>query len=574
MRRRIMVLAVMLVGMSAHAFYDMQSVVLKKGWNAFYLRVQPDKTPDELFASWPVDSVSMYQPDAYLTTRQDNASALSNEVTPERPFLIWSRLSKAASTMNVVLGDAIYVCYNKGESFTAEITGRPVAPRIQWHTATLDSEALNYVGFSLQQGATVTPAQYFRGGDSGVDNYKMIYGADAANILFMTLGDSFTVKDGDVVLADATKASEWSGVLNVSPRHGVDFGTARTLATVFVRNDGATNMTVEAAWVRGTAPDSGAAAPELMGLKYRDVSSVLNTAVWCDFGNGTNKTLAAGETWKLQFGLDRSQPLFGSVAAGTEVGGVLRFRDATGISKMEVKIPASATAQPLDSSVWSAGLWAVDLNLDAVTMVKGDSLPTDGIASGGKPKLRVYLHVANDGKMTLLQRTTIVAQTTDSAGSSVLAAYGPEKEIPSNAQRVVRLSSAFLPVDVPAIEGSGEFLSEAEFSFTVAGDSPSNPFRHPFHPGHDGLDPDRSKALPDGTDFANYASTVKPELFSVGNMIRLEWDTGSTSNIWDPDDELEGTCRWTFKGLRREGDMVASGKFVMRRILKNGVLIH
>ena len=573
MRKLSLMLAAAFAAGHACAFYEAQAVTLRKGWNAFYLRVAPERTPAEVFADWPVDAVSVYQPDAFSATRQD-ASALSPEVAPERTFLVWHRASGAASTMNAVPGDAVFVCYNKsGVAFSARVVGRPVAPRIAWHVAKTSSDALNYVGFALQPEAGVTPARYLKGCDSGSAAFKMLYGADASTLRFMSLSDSHEVKDGDVVLADATKASSWSGALNVSPRKGVDFGASLTLATVEVRNDGKTDMTVEASWIRGvSAAGTETGAPELPELKYRDAAALLGGGRWADFGAGTNKVLAAGETWKLQLGLDRTQALFGNVTQGTEVGGVLRFRDVDGGSKMDVKVPVAAKVQPPEANAWPAGLWAVDLSLDEVTMVMNDSQLADGIASGGKPTVRLYLHVSDGGKMTLLQRTTVVAQTSGTDGRVELTAYGPETDVPSDAQRVVRLSSAFMPVDVPAVEGTGSFLGSAEFAFTVAADSPSNPFRHPFHPSHDGLDADRKNALPDGTDFANYASTVKPETFAIGNRVRLEWDADAAPSVWDPDDELEGKCRWTFSHLRKEGDVSAGGRFTMQRVLRNGTL--
>ena len=570
----LLALSVSALAFAANAFYDSQTVTLKPGWNAFYLRVQPDASPDNVFADWPVDSVSVHLPDSFRRTRQDDSAALSNEVVPERTFLTWTRNSKAASSMNAVAGDTVYVCYNKsGKAFSADVVGRPVAPRIAWHASTLNSGMLNYVGFALQPGTSVEPARYIRGCDAGVSTFRMLYGPNATNVMFMTLPDQFKVSDGMVALADATKASEWSGALHVSPRHGLDFGTKQTLATVTVRNDSTADMTVEATWLRGVASDGRAAgAPEQPALKYRDVTSAIGSAVWTDFGSGTNKTLAAGETWSLQFGIDRTQPLFSSVEPGTEIGGVLRFRDVDGGSMMDAKVPVSATVQLSGESAWPAGLWATDIDLNAVTMVMSDSTLADGIASGGRPKLRVYLHVSDNGRLSLLQRTSVVVRPKGTDGSVDVAAYAPDADVPASAYRVVRLSSAFLPVDVPEVEGSGSFLGEAEFSFNVSSDSPSNPFRHAFHPAHDGLDSSRSKSLPDGTDFSNYVSAVKPKLFSIGNTIRFEWNAEMAPCAWDPDDEVKGSCSWTFRDLRREGDVTASGTFTMKRILKNGSL--
>ena len=69
----------------------------------------------------------------------------------------------------------------------------------------------------------------------------------------------------------------------------------------------------------------------------------------------------------------------------------------------------------------------------------------------------------------------------------------------------------------------------------------------------------------------NYVSTVKPELFSIGNVIELVWDE-NTGSAWTPAETLGGICTWTFSGLRRQSDLRARGPFTMRRISTDPVL--
>ena len=92
-----------------------------------------------------------------------------------------------------------------------------------------------------------------------------------------------------------------------------------------------------------------------------------------------------------------------------------------------------------------------------------------------------------------------------------------------------------------------------------------NPFRHAKHPDHDGKNADFSGPAPSGDDYANYLSTVKPELFTIENDLRLQWDATNAAS-WAPEETLKGTCWWTLKGLRREGALEMSGTFQMKRL--------
>ena len=49
---------------------DAQRITLKPGWNAVYVEVSPEGSAADIFASWPVDSVGVYDPASFLSTRQ------------------------------------------------------------------------------------------------------------------------------------------------------------------------------------------------------------------------------------------------------------------------------------------------------------------------------------------------------------------------------------------------------------------------------------------------------------------------------------------------------------------------
>ena len=65
-----------------------QSIALKPGWNAVYVEVSPEAGPDAVFADWPVDSVGVYDPAAFLATRQFSANG-GTEGLVSSPILMW-----------------------------------------------------------------------------------------------------------------------------------------------------------------------------------------------------------------------------------------------------------------------------------------------------------------------------------------------------------------------------------------------------------------------------------------------------------------------------------------------------
>lgn len=139
--------------------------------------------------------------------------------------------------------------------------------------------------------------------------------------------------------------------------------------------------------------------------------------------------------------------------------------------------------------------------------------------------------------------------------------------------------SGYLDANTNRAFGYGEWGTRGglcafyNWAVSAAGDR-SNPFRHAYHPDHDGLLWDFSTPAPSGDVWSNYVSTVKPETFSVSNVLTLTWsDDASAIAIWDPSNKLEGTCRWSLTGLRRQAAINVDGTFVMQRVCTAGAII-
>lgn len=588
-----------------------QEISFPAGWNAIYVKVAPNVTADELFADWPVDSVSLYDPAAYLDTRQYSAEDTS-EGAVRNVMRTWHRGKPGASGFVAVPADSVLE-FKASQAGSFTIIGEPRAPRIAWHQSSA-SEPKNYVGLSTWGETTLK--DYFSGADIDLGTCTVVCGngeEPGQGAIFATM----PLKDGQAISADGKKYNEWSGVLHVSPRDGIDFGADGSKASLSVRNDGASARTV-AVTLRKAAGDD--LVPPL-GLFARDRLAALTNGAWSAFSTSTEhvlrKRLAAGETWELDFALDRLQL---AAPSGTVYAALLDIRDEDGGSKMLVNAPLQATSDGGASSeyAWPKGVWLGVAELDRVSFFltkEGDSTgASEGTGmktAGGRMKVRLPMYVDENGKMTLLQRFWYGRNT-----NGVLRAYsGAVAESDEPLYDVKRVSSAFLPADQPEIPVpfgdvttyrtvevtnqvvttidvgeiagkrityvvtnevtetktvvdrvvSNRFGTSAIVTFTVGENSNVNPMRHAPHPRHDGLTADYLRPTPSGDDFVNYSGTLKPESFSVTNTLEFVWDE-NTAAAWNPAETLSGTIKWAFGGIRHEGPILAEGRFSIKRL--------
>ena len=568
MKRQLLMTCV--VAMIAAAGADVvttQTLELKYGWNAVYVEVSPLVPLDEVFADWPVESVGFYDPVSFLATRQFDTGEAGDDPS-SGPVAEWVRGMPLASNADHIPPGTVALAFSTNAEPTAvSVTGVPAAPRVTWHV-TGTNDVFNFVGFSLHDGASVYPADYLAGfnGDILKGGIYKIGGRTPGESPKIVNAYSEKVRDGDVRLVASSVQGSWSGALFVSPMNGPDFGTAGTKATVSVRNDGGSSRTVAVDFLEDTA--WCAIALPRGALHLRDADVAATNAAWSAFplsgARIAEKRLEADETWKLELGLDRSKLAF--AAKGTPFGALLRVTDVDGGSAMRVDIPLSgaASGESAAATAWPAGLWVADVAFNKV-LRPGAPAAT---ATGGRAKVRLLVHIDGEGKVRLLQRV-VVAGTEDESGTLRYRLYVGKAQVPPAASVAMRISAVTLPTETPVIEaeGGGSFAGGGlSFAFTVAGDGPTSLLRHPFHPQHDGLRWDFTTSTPSGDDFQNYVSEVKPETFSVSCHISLALDLDGGEAAWNPEGEKAGTCRWTFSGLMRQGDVEISGPMTIKRV--------
>ena len=539
-------LALAVAGASAAALHGAtidQNVVLSNGWNAVYVSVAPSQSADELFADWPVWSVSAYNAQSYRRTAS-TSGGMTGEGVVRAPFLIWTRESPEGSTLKALAADTVLVCYSTNAApFTAHLRGVPAAPRIAWHVSDDGEDASatrNLVGVRVS--GSVNANSYFAGCPAvNAGEFLRITGKSEANPGFVSLS-GFTgsrppmLNDGDVVFVPGASVSDWSGPLYITPRAGVDFAAEGMVDEIVIRNDGAADKTVVMEYV---VSSDGASRPDLL---CRESYSETTTGSWEAFTEPLYRTLTTGETWKVSLALDRTK----LAGTGAKLGGVISIREDGG-TLSQAWLPVSAVDSKT-SAPWPQGLWLASIRLSMVSYYQADGKRTDGVTSGGTMPVRALVYVDANGQAKLVQRAVV--------GSS-------------------RVSSANLPVDLGAVAPSrgtfGDASAPLAFSYTIAADSPSNPFRHALHPLFDGKQMDFKTPAPSGDDIANYQGSVKPEWFSIGGEVEFAFDENA-AETWSPVEELTGNAKWTYTGVRRDGPVVAEGRFKMHRIAKEATV--
>lgn len=552
------------VGASQAEVAMRQDFTLSYGWNAIYVEVSPSAGPDEVFADWPVKSVGFYDPAAFLATRQFADSWDTKGVTVN-PVVMWLRDYPEASQAKSIPAGTVCLMFSTNETKTVvSLIGAPAAPRMTWHVTGSDN-VFNFVGFSLQRGERVSPGAYLEGFDGDILKggfFKFSGKSEEKSPNITQVYSSATVSDGDVLLVASSVQSDWSGVLNVSPLGGLDFGTEGVQATLAIRNDGATNRTVS---VQLKEPANAQDLTLEYGwLHVRDAATARTNAAWrvCTGAEIAQKTLAAGETWRLQFGLDRKA--LAEKVQGLTFGQVLRITE-DGASKMRVDVPLTGTTSGgyATARMWPGGLWVGEVALDSVRG-PGDSIFTE---TGGTLKLRLPLHVDEQGKVRLLQRV-VVAGGVEQDGTYDYHIYAGAGKPGDTENVAMRISAVCLPTEIPVVlaETEGIASGEATFKFTVAGGGATSLLRHPLHPQHDGLRWDFTTPAPSGDVLQNYQYDVKPETFSVESRIDLSLDFAGGEAAWNPEESVSGTCTWSLTGLRHEGAITVKGPMTLRRV--------
>ena len=549
-----------LVSLQTRAAHIMETMTLEKGWNAIYLESTPvNAACEDFFAGAPVERVASYQSDAYSSTRQIADDGTTIDQKPVS-YSVWVPGDAATSTMTALAGGRVYVIYAK-EGWTKTFFGVPAAPRQTWRATSGETGFMNLVGVSADTNASVTAKAYFGEGPFGTASgvaYK-IAGTKTAAPTFLSLGlaSSPKVKGGQAYALSATKDGDWPGVIGVLG-DAVAFGADANYASIKVQNRGAKarafRMSIAAsADATERVPPLMRRLPRVDAIRAPGYTNVAESVAW-------EVALEPNETTEQIFSLDRSQ-----LVAGTAYGAILVIEDLGG-SQMRVRLPVAAAVGSSAAVAYPTGLWVGQI---ALTQVSGidDATP---VAAGGTLKMNVMLHVDANGACTLLQRAALGVDTNGTA-----RLFKEFSSVPAEVENPRRLSMVMMSVDTPVVAaGEGaKFGDAAGFSWTVDAKARDNPFRHAWHPDHDGKKADYSGDAPSGDNFGNYAQPVKPELWSISNRLDFSWHEDGigakpVNFPYNADETTSGVVTWEVTGLVSKGPIKSVGTFTLKRVFK------
>ena len=553
-----------LVSLPSLAAHIKETMTLAKGWNAIYLESTPTNAAcADFFAGAPVERVASYQSDAYSSTRQiaDDGTEIAQKPVSYR---VWVPGDAAASTMTALRGGCVYLIYAK-DVWTTTFLGVPAAPRQTWRATSGETGFMNLVGVSADTNASVTAKAYFGEGPFGTASgvaYK-IAGTKTAAPTFLSLGlaSSPKVKGGQAYAFSATKDGDWPGVVGVQG-DGVVFGADANFASITVRNCGTKDH--EFRFTMGNSElESDGPMPNGLSRRLPRVDAV-SAAEWTNVEESVSWTVSLGpdETTEQVFKLDRSK-----IEPGKEHGAILTIEDL-GSSAMRVRLPLVVLPAKAGTIPYPAGLWIGEIALTQVTWIDDtNSIP---VKAGGTLKMSVMMHVDTNGTCRLLQR---VAAGMDTNGTARL--FKELANVPAEIEAPKRFSTVMMSVDTPVVAAAGgsAFGDEADFTWTIAPTARDNPFRHAWHPDHDGKKADYLGEAPSGDDFANYASPVKPELWSISNRLFFSWhEQGIHSQPinfeYNASETTSGVVTWEVTGLIANKPIKSEGTFTLKRAVK------
>ena len=565
----------LLLPVTASAAHIEETMTLAKGWNAVYLESTPTNAVcDVFFADAPVARVASYQSDAYSSTRQlaDDGSEIAQKPISYR---VWLPDDETASTMDALVGGNVYLIYATNV-WTKTFFGVPAAPQQTWRATSGETGFMNLVGVSADTNVSVNAKEYFGEGPFGTASgvaYK-IAGTKTAAPTFLSMGitSGTKVQGGKAYALSAAKDGDWPGVIGFLGVSSVAFGSD-DFASVTLKNFGTTNHTFRVKIV--ASADATERVPPVLKRMVKDEKGVES---WTNATEGVfwEVALAPDALATQKFAIDRT-----AMEAGATYAAVMQVEDLGG-TQMRVRIPVTVDEKPADEAAFPIGLWAGYIQMEAVSSLT-NATPT---AAAGKLKMNILVHVDANGGARLLQR---VAAGVDADGKMRL--FKELESAKAACENPRRLSSVMMSVDTPVVAASAHttFGDQLQFAWTVDAKARDNPFRHAWHPDHDGKTADYSGDVVSGDDLANYVNPVKPELWSVTNTLYLSWHklNNPTEDVdfeHNPNEVTAGFATWTVGGLisnrqiDAEGNTVSDGQinsigvFYLKRIADVGVL--
>lgn len=539
----ISIFSLLVFAFSANGAEVRETLTLAKGWNGVYLEATPNNADcDEFFSALPVTQVGAYVSDAYDDTEQYNSDGSERNQKPVS-YKVWNRGGR--SSLTALKGGTAYLIFATNACETTYF-GVPRPPRFTWRKASAtDKEAIiNFVGVSLPQGASLYGSTYFQEGPYGAKGTLYTIGGTEGNPSFKApfTSSSAKVAAGKAYGVTSTASGRWPGVIEVGA-DGVTFEPDENTAALRLTNRGTLSRTIRVVYTKGESEGD-----VLLPILRRVSNDGALGSSWSNVTEnvGWEVALEPGASEDLVFGIERA-----TLAKSSALGGILVFTDLGG-TQMRVRVPVSVEFSSEDSqdAVYPAGLWLGKFVFSRVTYDE-EPMPVE---AEGALKPMVMFYVDAEKRMQMLQRVSLATETNGQV--RVFKDLASARKVNDSARR---LSSLMLdPANQKVEAQSGIFGEETIFTYTIEPTSAGNPFRHVWHPDHDGLNATYEGPAADGA-----------ELWSVTNTITMQFRdfvTGAEFHASEVDEICGGRVLWTVEGLRHH-PITAEGAFFIQRLV-------
>ncbi len=565
----------------SNAQWVSQDISIPKGWSAVYVRLDPAPPSScrELFQDTPVKKVCLWRGNAKITNIDIN--------NPSKTYVgddwyFWDSglvTNDVETTLRNIEGDHTYLVYSE-DKYDLSLKGHPCVPCNTWL-----GSSYNLVGFQVDpvdnrrssESSYLTFEDWFSDEDaiecshreteviyaitSDPENTKDIYELD---ITPYVNNKSFAVNPAMAYWVYARSHSDFTGDISVKPALGVvDFGSSLNESMVTLENHRSSDNYVTVRYRESDPhPETGEVAPRVPLMYFKNA---LDDYGWHAFPDeGINLSLSGGKQYSLRIAVDRTR-MNAADDKGEGWAGIIQYGGAYG-SLIDMGVHAEFSSD-LSAVLWPDGLWYGDVVFTECTRIPSmtNQAALAPVSYPLKGALILHISESADVKATLMQRALLVHGEADDSGKVDYILYDKEKNLPSGLN-VTKFSSVLFgfrnsigadPESIP--------LKKVSFDWTVGADDVDNPFKHPYHPAHDGLNADFS------------GPSLTEEIFAVQHHLELEWDLSELdmaehrASLWQPSETLEGCCTMTLKNLRKN-PISLRGRFELRRIAPVGAV--
>lgn len=598
---------------TARAQNATQTLALRPGWNAIHLEVEPaDADPSQVFRGLPIESVWTYA--SKLTSVefiQDPNEPLWNR-SSWRMWVPTNRVESFNNNLYKILGNRPYlVNVSGGAAANLTISGRPAFRPLGWVPDTY-----NLRGFAIDPASPPTFVDFFRPSDAHYDSataqLQKIYRLNTLG-QWQRVGPTDLMEPGIAYWVFTRGGSDFLGPfgLQVLFGDGLDFAGSLNDQSFTLENRSGISKQVEITDVSG-----GLNTPLAIPVRGANGESS-----WTSLPQPYRITLAAGEKQEVLLTLQRQKMTttnFSTLLAITDHQGSLFRVPVTAKKFVGVGSDGSSSASPAQEARNHAGLWVGTVTLNAVSEVNSGRFITNlaagftaqvttneatgqpvttlipnqltrvGISTNPAPtrsglSMHLLLHVDTNGVTQLLKEVIQMWKdgTSTNAGGGLFATATPGRFVLLTEDSLIpqfkgaglrdglpvgrRLSTASYDWDGTnsSVAMTGRFAVNnlLTCSLKVQPNTPTNPFRHKYHPDHDNLN-----ARYDGP-------SLRPEAYAVTRDIALVLapsDTQASAADYGYS-VIAGTYQEKFTGLHKE-PLYVNGTFRLTRVATTGVL--